>query len=679
MDYAFKAKQIGPIIYGLSIGDKLKLTGSATVEATAEIENAENGIATWKAVSFNSAGESYITAQNAAVRVTATTDCTLTVTEGTERELMEYRIGSDVTSPGKSVSAVVDPVTGGIDSYAAGVWLGRTYFAGATEQSIRAAISAAYASGGGVVRFPVLDITLQQPLPVLSGVRCIGIAPRLSFQNITDDGGVGVVPGTGTVLRCAGSFPAFAANVGDLAQKMPDADFAAACINNAEVSGFAIIGASYGVKVGGKYNGGPIYSIISDIFTKDCGWGVWIENMIQSEMRNIVTISSTIGGQMYRVSEGGCGNGKWSRLLNAAKYLGGYTRGICFHGIDTAQPFGMINADYVQSNRFQNTPTVTQAATMVSGTTSVAVADGSAFPVDMPVRVSASANGYSAGRIYFVTSSTGNNITLSETVSGPAISASGSAALNVIHDGYAPLEVVSYTSAGMTGASFRGVDVESGGTSGIILQGVNGSFEAIGTTDDMAVTVAFRKCGPLIAKLSGSTHSIDCDAASCTYLQVFGRVKSATGTLPMGIYSGSSEQSLALRLFSGSPKHSLLGQYKNGLQLLFGGAVRYVSPVLILSGYSLTFTDSTNSYQYAGESAGAVTIPTITDDHIGYPLSIINPTAYALTVNFAAGQLANAKPGVSSITIGAYQSANLLAAKTGSTFFWAIQSGTIAI
>jgi len=114
MIYNYKAKQVGPIIYGLSVGYKITLTGSATVDATAEIENAENGLATWKAVSFNSSGSAYVTAQNAAIRVAATTDCTLEVTQGDDRTLLEYQQGASVTTSGVAVTSKTDPVTGGI-------------------------------------------------------------------------------------------------------------------------------------------------------------------------------------------------------------------------------------------------------------------------------------------------------------------------------------------------------------------------------------------------------------------------------------------------------------------------------------------------------------------------------------------------------------------------------------
>lgn len=110
--YTYAAKQVGPIIYGLSVGYKLTLTGTATIELTSDIEGAENEIAVWTTVTPDADGVLIITGTTVAARITATAASTLTVEDGDAGDLLQYQQGLSLATAGKAVTAEVDSVTG---------------------------------------------------------------------------------------------------------------------------------------------------------------------------------------------------------------------------------------------------------------------------------------------------------------------------------------------------------------------------------------------------------------------------------------------------------------------------------------------------------------------------------------------------------------------------------------
>jgi hypothetical protein len=76
-------------------------------------------------------------------------------------------------------------------------------------------------------------------------------------------------------------------------------------------------------------------------------------------------------------------------------------------------------------------PGTTVSAGMTNASANITVPSAAAFPVGTPCQFSASVNGFNANCYYFVTSSSGTTIQVSNVASGTAITATGNSAVNV--------------------------------------------------------------------------------------------------------------------------------------------------------------------------------------------------------------------------------------------------------
>lgn len=94
----------------------------------------------------------------------------------------------------------------------------------------------------------------------------------------------------------------------------------------------------------------------------------------------------------------------------------------------------------------------TQVAKMQSGDARISVSDAASFPVGTPIQFDSSANGFTGGVTYLVTSSTPNGITVGAVESGPPIAPTGAASMAVFA---APLPLI-YTAHTPRGLSFYG-------------------------------------------------------------------------------------------------------------------------------------------------------------------------------------------------------------------------------
>ncbi len=590
-------------------------------------------------------------------------------------ELVDAESGS--TSP-----VSVDRGTGAI------LQRGWIYNAGTTYESAMAAIADAKSAGGGTIFWPAAKVNLKgKSLPFVSGVYHVAQKPSLQFDNITDDGTVTFIDNTGTVL--SNSPAAFTANAVDLGAKMADKAFANACVNNAGLEGFGFDSTcTYGVRIGGRYNGGPIYCRFKSLIAIGCAaWGFWFENFIQTEFDDINAFACGQGHQMYRVSEGGCGNSRWGKLLGSAANGGALSRGICCTS-EAGQDFGLLNAQYVQFNRFNNTPEWSATTAGVNGSANLNVGAGNAakFPVDLPVTPTASVNGFLAGVIYFVVSNVGGVIQLSDRVKGNPIASTGTAAITLKSTGFACFECVveGPLSAGgsMGKGTIGGLDMETGGSTLGLLQNWGGVLDVTVAVDTVSYAgLVMRGCGPSVV-CSTVPLVLDLDSASATYVHLYGSLKAATQYYPQGVVRNANggANSSSLGLFDGAKKPAIEGRYKSGLQMKMWNAMVFNDPLLVNNGWIIGWNDSVNALQYNdGAAGGSFTIPTIDDDHLGYPLWLINPTANPVTVNVAGGQRVNNKPGVTSFVMPAYWAGVAKSTKFAGVYSWFVQTGTITI
>ena len=94
----------------------------------------------------------------------------------------------------------------------------------------------------------------------------------------------------------------------------------------------------------------------------------------------------------------------------------------------------------------------TQAARVSGGDARISVSDSAPLPVGTPVQFDADITGFARGVTYFVLSSGSGTITVGPTAKGPAISATGTSAVNVLA---APLPLT-FTASTPRGLSFHG-------------------------------------------------------------------------------------------------------------------------------------------------------------------------------------------------------------------------------
>lgn len=335
----------------------------------------------------------------------------------------------------------------------------------ATEQSITDAIASALAAGGGTVLLPNAEVTLTAPLPVRSGLGYKGFPIVTVFPSgiATSDmypvGG----PGNGTLLRGDGTFNIFEGNAADRTTGWPSSTSEyAEGIKGFSLKDVAVIDGLNGMKVGGRNNPGLYYSDIDGFYAFDCvKWGVWMENYILSTFSRIYPVACLEGGVMKRMSsrfQGG--NSQWTDVYvvtpgfestSAAEHK---ARGIVYSAVDTSI-FGSDSSRFEQCNRQNITPFgggsfpfgTGYAGTTTNGSAVIAVSDGTAFAVDMPVSFAATAAGFTASKIYFVRSISGNNITLSNYMRGPAVLATASTTITIGGSGFPPIEFIGYTAS----------------------------------------------------------------------------------------------------------------------------------------------------------------------------------------------------------------------------------------
>ena len=356
---------------------------------------------------------------------------------------------------------------------------------GATDTAaIIAAANAEITAGGGIVNLGAGTYYINAPLPMGNGVQYIGVAPRLNYTTNTapiPDSNLVIANGGGTILQAVGSTACFqwnktALGVPGSANAFVLTGFSAMALRNLCMNGF-----TRAIDGGNTNNAAAWYSEFSNLYISGCtDWGFWITNFQHCLFNRIYTFSSVNGGQFYGNDVPSTtlqpGNSVWMDVYNTTPVTNAnLSRGIVYWIQQGQQNEGLILR--LQSNRL-NGSTVTQAATMANTSANIGVTDSTKFLPNMPVSFSATVNGFFQNEIYFVLTSAANVITVSLTVGGAAVTATGNTAVNCVTQGFAALECVALAGAAISSHMFNNIDVEAGGTAAIVAQNFQtGKFE----------------------------------------------------------------------------------------------------------------------------------------------------------------------------------------------------------
>ncbi len=575
-------------------------------------------------------------------------------------------IGPASTLTAAQVAATQSLVSGGGNYYPAANQFGTS--------GIVAARQAAIDAGGGTVWLPATDsMTLTAPIQLASGVIFRGNATAF-------DANYNSIPAA-TRLLGDGTFPCFQHNQTDLGTPPTDyAAFQAAMVKGAGVMDLVMDNFSHAIKCGGLYNPGAQFSEFKNLYSRRCGVGFWYENLIYCRIeehliQNFGTWAFAFGGSGGVALNNGVSTIKkvFSQDSTTTKPRGFvlFARGATNTG---------LNAMTVENvNTILPRATVTQAATMANTSADVALASAANFAVDMPVTVSASVNGFTAGQIYFVISKVANTVQLSDTIGGTAKTATGATAVNLITNGFANVEVVAYGGSTIQPGTLTQMDCEGGATANLILQNAQSVNVVLGYSEaayrNVAVVARNAKfCNVRAGQDYANTGmDFDIDANSKTTTiegprsYPYGRNSSGYSALGLQALSGSDT-----RYKTDTGMLALSGQYgpdvainKNSGCMEFGNAGLAIPSTPIASGATMA---NKSCYVYTGAGGGSVTLPTIVANGEGVMIRIVNPSAGTLTVNTAASQTINGTG--TSFSMAANSSAELIACNNGGTLFW---------
>jgi hypothetical protein len=521
----------------------------------------------------------------------------------------------------------------------------------ATDAAIRAAASLANSSGGGVVKIPAGTITLSSALPMYNGVIYEGV-PVWMDQRGSLTSGEG-----GTILTGDGTFNGFEYNATDLGTAPTDYNaFLDAAVQGAGIMDITLVNFLNGVKIGAKYNPGANYCRFERLHIVHCAaWGFWAENFINCKADKLNIVNCVVGGRAAVCSGAtayNSGNSSWTDTFVQAPATG---RGI----VHWARFASSLNDDismHEQCNR--STASISQAATMSNGSANITVTTGSAFAVDLPVTVSANANGFRANQIYFVASVAGNVITLRDTMGfGTAKNATGATAVNILSRGWPAFEIAGLdASSSVTAITAHSLDLEGSTSARVVMQYANyctimGSFLA-GSGVEYRTFCLRQSTYNSINNHPASTYDIDDQSYPNTItgtrseyiggnastftgigLSVNNVVKGTGGNLKAQNYSGQ----ISLRGYGLPDIYSNFASNGVGVSL----SLTLDQSQITASATTIAPYDNTSSFVNAVASTSNTTLPAITNEMVGLLILFSNPQNIVHTLNTSSSQTFN--------------------------------------
>lgn len=544
-----------------------------------------------------------------------------------------------------------------------------------TADIIAAAVAAS--AIGGIVQLPGQIITLTSSLPLLPGITYQGCG-----YNLSPAGGPQLTGGT--ILQGDGTFPAFAGNATDLAAPYgSSAALLGSWICCTEIAFLGINNFTYGVKLGALYQGGTQWGYFHDMYITNCNqWGMWVENSAQCSFERIST--AFCGGGLAFIGSGQAlwnfGNSHFSKcVLSGNQNTSG--RGLWIAGRAGSQLNNVVMVDMAAGGAIV---TNTQAATMANTSNLIGVTDLSKYGVGMPVKFSATANGFTLNQIYFVASMTAatgaGNIQVANfmggTGGGTPITATGATAVNIITQGWPVLEVggsdagSSVTFSSITGAT----DCELGGTAHIVLQALlgftfdTGIIHVPSSTADICcrnmtagqgIRINIQNIG-VVTDFDGSCQFIHVEGANTT---PFSANFAGIGFTHDGV-SGRGRVNLT---GTSTPDFSANSNFFNQIQMGNCLALKFSQQP---TAHTLVTADG-NLITFQTGAGGTLTLPALTTNMVGWSFIISNPQAASLTVSSVAENIIFAGASGLSTTVATLTHAHLIAMNNAGTMYWA--------
>ncbi|KDB53937.1 hypothetical protein X805_04910 [Sphaerotilus natans subsp. natans DSM 6575] len=556
-----------------------------------------------------------------------------------------------------------------------------------TTEAIAAAAARAAADGGGIVQLPAGRITLTASLPAISGVRYRGVHPVPYVSAAAPDAYTAFIGGT--VLEGNGTFAAYGCNMDDAVSPLAStAAFNAMAVFGAGFENCGFENFTYAVKGGANYKSSFINSAFSNLYALNCtAWGFYFENFIECSFDNLQSMRATLGIAAFIGSASNAvlspGNSTLTRLYGEPASTNG-SRGIMI-AARNGTTLNEIGGRKLQVNRFVGgeRQELIQGTSITIGSP-IPVTDTSYYPLEMPVCVTQSTNGFTFYSTYFVYSrstTTGpGTITLSRKVrsSGDIIYPNASNTMTLTTKGFPNLELVSEPSSSIANFNIIDVDLEGNATTAVVLQGVAGHLginQVPGTTQAYNTVCMRSACACTIDLINhGGYWDIDSAAGGLSYL----RTSIVSGFRQNFGINGSwrDESGNWVQQFAGTaPQNGVspsVGDFivPAGTRWMKAGKLGIGRRVTNSNAASLTLSDVNVGEVVNRYSAGTATwtLPTAAAANLGMAFRVVNASSQALTVATGGGQLVNGKPAATSIAVSAYSSCDISLTYDGASY-----------
>lgn len=526
----------------------------------------------------------------------------------------------------------------------------------ATVATIQAAITTAKLNtNGGVIQLPPGQTNLTASIVPQSGIYFVGQMPMLNCTTGIPDA-TSVTAAGGTMLAPTGAFPAFSWNTTPLAAPASQAAFSATGLTNIGFKSMAFVGGSHGILAGAANNASCWWSEFDNLyFFGQSSVGIQLTNYQHCRFDRQFSFNCQ-WGQLHIIdvaasflAPGNSTYGDMYNIIPQSSATNMTARGITFITQATSGGPANNNEFYfrrIQSNNF-NRATTTQAATMANTQANITITDGTKWAVGMPATASATVNGFTINKIYFVASVVGNVIQLALTYGGAAIAATGNTAVNLVNTGFPAFEMISLAGNTNTNAVIENLDVEGGGTCAVFFQNCNGikiGMSQVPLVGQSPISICFRGCVNKQTFAPQSVSTDDDQSAVGAATQFFGaKFGTSVGYQGQGIWYDATSGNGVLSLGSQFATQAL-----GELTFIPGTAGGILMPKVmglgqlpkVVSGNPIAITNLNLCYVNVS-NPGAYTLPTANAANAGCWVEMFNNSGANQTVNTDGTQLIN--------------------------------------
>lgn len=559
--------------------------------------------------------------------------------------------------------------------------------------TIQAAIATAKLNtNGGVIQLPGNTVSLTASITPQSGIYFVGQMPVLNCTTGIPDA-ASITAAGGTMLAPTGAFPAFTWNTTPLAAPVSQAAFSATGLTNIGFKNIAFVGGTHGILAGAANNGSCWWSEFDNLyFFGQTAVGIQLTNYQHCRFDRQFSFNCQ-WGQLHIIdvaasflAPGNSTYGDMYNIIPLSSATNMTARGITF--ITQASTGGAANNNQfyfkrIQSNNF-NRATTTQAATMVNTSTNITITDGTKWAVGMPATASATVNGFTVNKIYFVVSVAANVIQLALTYGGAAIAATGNTAVNLVNTGFPAFEMISLAGNTNTNAIIENLDVEGGGTCAVLFQNCNGvrlGVSQVPLVGQSPISICFRGCVNKMVLGPQSVSTDDDQNAVGAASQFFGaKFGTSVGYQGQGIWVDSVSGNGVLSLGS-----QFATQSTGEITFIPGTAGGILMPKVmglgqlpkVVSGNPIAITNLNVCYVNIS-NPGAYTVPTANAANSGCWIEIFNNSGANQTVTGDGTQLFNNIAGRTSFTLADKASCRLQIDQItgGAVYTWVLKGSS---